>query len=167
MRRTLVLVGLSLVIGLILLGALLLPMIRSGGATGWRAELDHYVAYRGVAVSGTVEVASVSRATRPFAFNQTMSGLTFGDTAAFQTNYAYTGMGSRGYQALPFPPTDVWCIRLTQRRSFDRGGEEVTSPIVFVARHASLYSADWVTHEPPGGASPGDLEAMMMKLDCR
>ncbi len=167
MKRVLVLVGLSVVIGLILLGALLLPMIRSGSATGWRAELDHYVAYRSTAVSGTVEVASVSRATRPFAFDQTMSGLTFGDTAAFQTNYAYTSMSSRGYQALPFPPTDVWCVRLTQRRSLDRGGGEVPPPIVFVARHASLYSADWVTHEPPRDASAAGLDAMMATLGCQ
>jgi hypothetical protein len=167
MRRTLVLLGLSLVIGLILLGALFLPMIRGGGATGWRAELDRYVAYRSVAVSGTVEVASAGRATRPSAFDRTMSGLTFGDTAAFRTNYAYNSVDPRGYKALPFPPGDVWCIRLTQRRRLDGGGEEMTSPVVFVARHSDLYSADWVTHEPPGSASPSDLEAMMTKLDCR
>ncbi len=168
MRRLLVL-GLSVAIGLILIGALLLPMIRSGsaGAAGWRPELDRYMAYRSAVVAGTVEVASASQATRPSAFDRTMSGLTFGDSANYQTNSAYNRAASRGYKPLPFPPAEVWCVRLTQRRGLAGGGEEVTAPVVFVAKHSDLYSADWVTHEPPGSTSPGDLGAMMAKLGCR
>jgi hypothetical protein len=168
MKRALMLTGLSLAIGLTLLGTLLLPMIRSGGAaTGWRAELDRYVRYRNAAMSGTIEVVSDRQATRPMAFDRTMSGLTFGDTAAFQTTYAYTSLASRGYTALPFPPTDVWCVRLTQRRGLEGGSEETTAPVVFVARHSNLYNADWVTHEPLGDTSAADLDAMMATLGCR
>jgi hypothetical protein len=55
---------------------------------------------------------------------------------------------------LPFPPEDVWCVRL-------KSADPTIPKVVLLALHQDMYTARWVVHEP------SDMEAMLSAVGCQ
>lgn len=138
----------------------------------WRAELDRYLAYKSGVLSTDVQVLRVARASRPWQFGadgsrpRDLSRVVLGDRAYFQVDRSYSGDERYGFQPLPFPPQEVYCVLL--RHGTGAGGlsTEVGYAVVFVALHQDLYNAAWVVHEGPPDPFAPALAASLSRIGC-
>ncbi len=147
----LVALGAIIVVGIILLATRGLP-------DNARDELTRYLGYRYPSVSSPA-IVQVGKATRPWLFKRESSSGSYSDTIHYLTT-AYMGSNAkwRSSRALPYPPTEVWCVRLA---SADPGAE-----VVVVALHEDGYNAGWIVHELPAVWSAADRNAVLAELDC-
>lgn len=99
-------------------------------------------------LSGTtgqfVVVQHSVRAAHPERFVQTMSQATYGDNGHFSTTFSLTesiaqgqlkSSANAGMPQLPYPPDELWCVRLSN------------GAVIAAGLHRTLYFADWVLHE--------------------
>jgi hypothetical protein len=138
----------------------------------WRAELNRYLAYKSGVLSADVQVLRVARASRPWQFGadgsrpRDLSRVVLGDRTYFQVDRSYSGDERHGFQPLPFPPQEVYCVLL--RRGTGAGGLStgVSYAVVFVALHQDLYNAAWVVHEGPPDPFAPALAAGLSRIGC-
>ncbi len=124
-----------------------------------RAELSRYLAYRYASVP-LPTISEVSAATRSWQFPRERSGASYSDTIHYRTT-AFLNVSTqwRSDRALPYPPNEVWCVRLD--------GAAPGAEVVFVALHADMYNAGWVVHELPAAWSVAERRAVLADLDCK
>jgi hypothetical protein len=172
MKRTLIiaLVALALVALVAATGYVLLGR---GMPDNARAQLDQYLAYR-YPLSPAPAIGSAVQAIRPWFFKADDSGASYGDTVYYgptvhigrqaapirfpSTTPADLATYYGGQRPLPYPPQDVWCVRLDVA--------EPGSAIIVVALHQDLYGADWIVHELPGTWSDADRTAALSEWGC-
>jgi hypothetical protein len=153
----------------------LLATSGSGLPVGAQARLSQYLQFQTTTSQQSYGVQRLSQAGRPWNFSSAMSDATFGDSVYYQTTHnrwaqplawplvaATSGSLSRsmvGARPLPFPPSEVWCVRLS----------EVTSgvtAVIFVALHEDLYNADWIVHESRPAARIDDVLRDLNAVGC-
>ena len=144
-----------------------------------RSALTKYLNYRYSTSDPPVTIQQYTQATMPTQFTRAMSGTSFGDSNFYRTMVDYRatfivnipnlatptpGQGEPTYlfmsmgTPIPFPPEDVWCVRLNN--------ESQSEQVVFIALHQSLYNADWLIHEPPGDWSAAELSKTLSTIGC-
>ena len=140
-----------------------------------QTALDKFLRYRNSLQPAMVEQSV--RATLPSQFTREMSGGSFSDSNFYRTTIDYRdvlnmnlpnlatatpGLTSatfwRGSTPLPFPPEDVWCIRLKE--------DATTGQIIFVALHHSLYNADWLVHESYVEPDSAEMKNILAAIGC-
>jgi hypothetical protein len=140
-----------------------------------QARLSQYLQNPTTVSQQPYRVQQISQASQPWNFNADTSGPSFGDSVIFQTTHNQFGpppawplgtmtSGSspgsmQGAQPLPYPPRELWCVRLARATS----GE---TRIIFVALHEDLYNADWIVHEAPPSATGDDLVQDLSAVGC-
>jgi len=164
MKRQFLLLLAALAIGLLLVVSLIRIIASTPGAqvAGWRSAVQAYIRYQAARHAIMLEIVGAAEAARPWEFQRAMSGRSFGGSAYYRVSVPYSG-GSRD-RPLPMPPTAVWCVHLKQ--TGEPGNAAAADRFVFVARHADLYNADWITHEPPGDLAQPPAE-ILTQIGCR
>ncbi len=120
-----------------------------------QARLNQYLAY--AYPSGGASVKAIARARRPWAFSQALSGSAYGDSVYFQTDTGPTWTETDNLRPLPYPPKELWCVRLDP----EAGESEAAPTVVFVALHMDIYNADWLVHTGrQGPATPAGQNAL-------
>ncbi len=141
-----------------------------------RAALDKFIGYRYPSTQ-PVAIQQFVHATMPSKFTPEMSGTTFGESHFYQTMVDYGGASIinlpnlptatpglvsatywRGSTPLPFPPEDAWCVVLKD--------EEPAEQILIVALHQSLYTADWIVHEPSAEPGTAEMKNILAAIGC-
>lgn len=143
-----------------------------------RQALDRYLQARGLSAAA---LGPIRRAERPGGLTASMSLATYGSSYYFAVSHndqppatavnsiwdrppltdsltlAPAMANSGGQKPLPYPPHDLWCVRLS--------GEKGAAPAsVFVALHGDLYVDTWVVHEL--SADPAALAADWNAVGC-
>ena len=86
-----------------------------------------------------VTIQQYVQARLPQNFQAEMSKASYGNTPYYITTYR-ANPAYPGQKPLPYPPNDVWCVRLKSAN--------VTAPqMVIMALHQDIFNADWVMHE--------------------
>ena len=168
MRRATLLI-LTLLLPVTLIVALLTILQRSRPPAAWQLELDKYVEYKDLFLSEATKVQLIDQASRPWNFNQDMSGAVFGDNPYYRTDYGYSGTerNKGGPRPLPYPPKNVWCALLERdRKAADELMEETTYTVVFVAEHQDLYNASMVIHEAASDLSAQVFVESLSRIGC-
>jgi hypothetical protein len=119
----------------------------------------------------------MAHAARPGPFDANFSAASVGASFVFRISRGYrsgatpnplilstsplpagVGEGASGSRAVPFPPSDVWCVLLEAEGGNGR--------VIYLARHEDMYNAEWIIHESAG--SPGDaaLAARLAAVGC-
>ena len=75
----------------------------------------------------------------PQNFRSEMSKMSYGDTPYYVTDQR-TNPNHPGIKPLPYPPNDVWCVKL-------KGTDPMVPGVVVLALHQDMYNAAWVMHE--------------------
>jgi len=169
--------AIALTVPLLIFIAVLVPIIAAerGLPVNARSALDNYIAYRRRIEGAALQTQLIVHASRPWNFTPKMSAVAIGDSARYQTAYGFSGQPlaiptpgppgtvdvlneyaphpGDGRMPLPFPPEDVWCVRL------DTGQQNFA--VVFVALHQDLYNGAWIIHEPTSG-----LEEALSAIGC-
>lgn len=147
----------------------------SGLPAAAQARLSQYLQYPATVPQPPYGVQRIAQASQPWNFSADMSGASFGDSVIFRTTHnqlapepawpletmtsgsPHTGM--QGEQPLPFPPRELWCVRLGRVASGD-------TRVVFVALHENLYNADWIVHEARPDVTMPALLADLSAVGC-
>jgi hypothetical protein len=141
-----------------------------------QTALDKYLSYQSSAGHAAV-VEQASLAARPQSFTALMSAASFGDGLSYQVSHPYlppataygpyftgpvttslpvTPANTSGMRPLPFPPEELWCVRL-------RPAAPAGPQVVGVARHQDLFNAAWTVHE-----LPAETQAeILAQVECR
>lgn len=137
-----------------------------------QARLSAYLQAAGAASADSVQRLSYAR--QPWNFTADQSGPTFADSVYFQTTHNQWAQplawplapwsttprgGSVFARPLPYPPSDVWCVRLSDASS-------AAVRVLFVALHADLHNADWIVHEARAQASLADTLHDLAAIGC-
>ncbi len=155
-RRWAVIVAFALLLTVTAVGLVLLAT--RGMPDDARAELGRYLAYRYPTV-GLPTIRQANLATRTAVLTREESGASYSNTVHYRTT-AFLSQNThwRTDRTLPFPPIEVWCVRLD---SADPG-----AGVVLVALHQDLYNAGWVVHELPVDWSAAERSALLKDLGC-
>lgn len=127
---------LALTVPIILVAGPLLWAYEPGLPAPGREVLDFYLTE--TAQKNTA--AELIRASKPGAFTAAMSAASYGNGSYFRVSYdsSTSTLTRQNIRPLPFPPTELWCVRLAN---------EGSQQLVMVALHQDLYKAVWATHE--------------------
>ena len=175
MRR---LFGIVIALGIpmAVIAALAIATYRPGPPDAAGEMLSRYLNYLGQ-TGRPAELADARPASYPRRFTANLSGPTFGNGYYFAVSYtdalqvtlssAYwanasaithsvemTPMevgGGSGGKPLPYPPDEVWCVRL-------KADAPSAPAAVLLALHDDLYVAYWVVHELPAGTQAATLQ---------
>jgi hypothetical protein len=155
----------ALAVPMVMVSAVALAAYRPGLPEMAQATLNRYVT-RLQQLGRPATVLEMRAAGYPRSFTAALSGPTFGDgiyygvsyvdantpgpwppTVTASTAFTYTpgfspATGFSGQRPLPYPPEEIWCVRLQP----DEGG---APEVVLVALHQDLYNASWAVHELP------------------
>lgn len=125
-----------------------------------QSALDSYARAKLEAEKAPLDVEFISRAAHPERFTRAMSARSYADSLFFQTDAAFRPNAARATSGkpLPFPPEDVWCVRLW------RANPDRVPHYVFVVKHNDLYNSDWVLHEPTTDAR--GARAILDEIQC-
>jgi hypothetical protein len=132
------LLKLTLVLALPIVAVLIIVLSgnRSGTSTSMESLVGSYVY---PFLDHGVEIVQFVPARLPQNFRAEMSAASYGNTPYYATTHR-TNPDYPGQKPLPYPPNDVWCVKL-----------ESTDPaaprMVVLALHQDIYNADWVMHE--------------------
>ncbi len=173
-RKVAVVLAVLVPVGVIIAGVGIILMRRSGLPEGAQGALSVYLRYRYPGPSASI--ASASQATQPWLLKPEQSSATYSDSPHYHTTVNVRAIatkeirltpspasrdvyrGSDALAALPYPPEDLWCVRLNAGQE----GPEV----VLVALHMGLYNADWVVHELPANWPAAELSAVLADVGC-
>ncbi len=100
-----------------------------------------------------VAVKEYVQARLPQNFRTEMSSSSYGNTPYYVTTHR-ANPDYPGQKPLPYPPNDVWCVKLTST-------DPLTPQVVLLALHQDIYNADWVMHEV------NDPEAVLAAVGCK
>jgi hypothetical protein len=140
---------------LVLLAALIL--INQLQPPEWKVRLNQYLAFERSAGEPALNLVNAVQAKVPAQFTPTMSAESFSGSAIFATSHGTDVQYSADLLPLPYPPQAVWCVLL-------KGDSQ--QQVVFVARHNSLYNADWIVHIPSQPFASPDLQASLSLIGC-
>ena len=132
-------VGLALLLPAVAVFALVLANNRSDQLDPRQQVVQAYVQYRGKSLSRPLVVSEYTEARLPQNFQATLSKISYGDTPYYQTTQR-TNTNYPGQKPLPYPPTDLWCVKLSS-------ADPSAPTAIVVALHQDMYNADWVVHE--------------------
>ncbi len=149
---------------------------------GAQQALDDYLRYvRAAARPGegsALQADLIVRASRPWELSPQLGLLAFGDTVYFRADGRYTepsrALATPFWQryfthssetgslderpAPPFPPQEVWCVRLVDERG---------ARVVFMARHhQEPYHTEWITYQGPAAPFSRELQETLAALGC-
>jgi hypothetical protein len=161
MKRQFLLLLAALATGLVLVVSLIRIIAGMPGAqpAGWQSAAQAYMRYQATRYAIRLEILAAEEAARPWGFRPGMSSRSFGESTYYQVSTPYSGVN--GAMPLPMPPVAVWCVRL--KVASDTSGP--AARFVFVAKHQSLYNADWITHESPGESAQPPAE-ILAQIGC-
>jgi hypothetical protein len=166
-RAALLIMSLALLIGL---GAVVVAKMpgNTRPPADCQSRLWEYVAYLNDSFPETTTVQAVAQARKPWKFSSAMSGATFGAGVVFQTDSsAYSSTAQDGLTPLPFPPEQLWCVRLRQGHGSSTASEEqALYAVVFAGLHMNMYNAEWVLHEGPRDLPEPELEEILATIGC-
>lgn len=153
MKRKALLIPLSAII-IVVAAILLLDRHQS---PPWKVELDRYLLALRQSGNRAFRLVSYASAASPANFTPAMSAESYSNSLLFAASYTLDGQITTGLEPMPYPPQEVVCVLLQQ------DGQQ---QLVYVARHTSLYNADWVVHisSDPWG-SPA-LQSNLQTLGC-
>jgi hypothetical protein len=140
---------------LVLLAALIL--INQLQPPDWKVRLNQYLAFQHAAGEPALNLVTAIQAKLPAQFTPAMSAESFSDSAIFATSHGTDVQYSAALLPLPYPPQAVWYVLL-------KGDSQ--QQVVFVARHNSLYNADWIVHIPPQPFSSPALQTNLSLIGC-
>ena len=166
-RATLLIMSLVLLIGLEAVVVAKIPG-EPGPPQDCQAKLNEYVAFFNSSSAETVWVQAMVQARIPWKFSPAMSDGTFGASAVFQTDSgAYGSIGQDGLVPLPFPPEELWCVRLKHGHGSSTASKErALYAVVFVGLHMNMYNADWVVHEGSRDLLDPKLKETLTTVGC-
>lgn len=147
----------------------------SGLPAAAHARLSQYLQYPAAVARPPYGVRQIGQASLPWNFSADMSGASFGDSVIFRTTHNQLApdpawplgimtpwslhAGRQGAQPLPFPPRDLWCVRL----GGVTGGD---TRVIFIALHEDLDNADWIVHEARPAVTRAALLADLSSVGC-
>jgi hypothetical protein len=150
---------------LVVLGAVVFAEIpaKTGMPAVAQVRLDQYIAY--TYPTNDVNVETVVRAKRPGRFSREMSGGAFDDSVVYQTDMGPGENLHGGPRPLPYPPEDVWCVRLEHDGTY---GPRVAPAydVVFVALHMDIHNADWLVHKGASSVAGQGKQDILSALEC-
>ena len=137
--NSLVKIGLVLLLPVAAVVAVIVASNRPGQIDPRQQVVQAYVQYREKSLSKPLVVGEYLQARLPQNFQAAMSKLSYGDTPYYQTTQR-TNTDYPGQMPLPYPPNEVWCVKLSS-------ADPAAPTAILVALHQDIYNADWVVHE--------------------
>ncbi len=132
-------IGLALLLPIAAVVAVIVASNRPGQIDSRQQAVQAYVQFREKSWSKPVAVGEYTQARLPQDFQADMSKLSFGDTPYYQTTQR-TNPSYPGQKPLPYPPSDLWCVKLIS-------ADPAAPPAIIVGLHQDIYNASWVVHE--------------------
>jgi hypothetical protein len=139
MMNSLVKIGLALLLPVAAVVAVVVASNQPGQIDSRQRVVQAYVQYRDKALSKSLVVGEYIHARLPQNFQAALSKLSYSDTPYYQTTQR-TNTNYPGQIPLPYPPNDVWCVKLSS-------ADPAAPTAILVALHQDIYNADWVVHE--------------------
>lgn len=158
--KRLIIISVVMAAGLMALAMAFAFFIGPGPHAVVQSVIDSYARAKLDTQRAPLEAEFISRAAHPERFTRAMSARSLGDSPFFETDAPFRTSAPRGsgLKPLPYPPEDVWCVRLW------RANPDAVPHYVFVAKHNDLYNADWVLHEPTTDLR--DARAILDVIQC-
>ena len=132
-------IGLALLLPAVAILVVILANNRSDQLDPRQRVVQAYIQYREKSLSRPLVVGEYTEARLPQNFQATLSKISYGDTPYYQTTQR-TNTSYPGQKPLPYPPNDLWCIKLSS-------AAPAAPAVIVVALHQDMYNADWVVHE--------------------
>ncbi len=132
-------IGLALLLPGLAILAVVLANNRPDQLDPRQRVVQAYVQYRGKSLSRPLGIGEYTEARLPQNFQASLSKISYGDTPYYQTTQR-TNTRYPGQKPLPYPPSDLWCVKLSS-------ADPAAPSVIVVALHQDIYNADWVVHE--------------------
>jgi len=150
--------SLALLLPIVIIGTWAIVTYKPGPPGIVEVQVQRYTNYLYSKTHQIAMVQKIVHAGLPTNFQPDMSQTSFGDSPYYRTTNNYNSPADWGARPLPWPPVDLWCVRLQL-------DVPTSTTVVFVGEHQDIFNADLILHEPAAQTAP-ELNAMLARVGC-